>query len=476
MASAAAATVTRAGVGRPREIREGRAGFVHAVQFYDGDAFLADVVSEFLLAGARAGEPLVVVATGAHRAAFVQRMESEGLDVEQATAAGRLTLLDARETLSRLLVGGTLDRGRFDEVVAELAETLAARGAIGSLRCYGEMVDLLWRDGNQAEALLLEGWWNEVRALGPLSLLCGYALSGFRRAADTASLHEICAHHTRVWPTAGFERTSAQDERLREISLLEQREQALEIEIERRKAVERELHLALRVRDDFFAAAGHELRTPLTIIRLHLGSLQSAIKDDGDERVGARIARTVRETERLTALIDQLLDVTRVGAGRLSLQRATFDLSTLVREVVGRSAEAAAHARCTLSVQADEAVVGTWDSTRLECVMANLLSNAIKYGQGTPVEIRVEQDSGVARVAVRDGGAGLSASDQERVFQRFQRGAEPGVGGLGIGLWIARQIVEAHGGTIRVSSELGKGSTFVVVLPLDPCSWPDEAA
>jgi signal transduction histidine kinase len=219
-------------------------------------------------------------------------------------------------------------------------------------------------------------------------------------------------------------------------------------------------------RDEFLAVAGHELRTPLTALLFHA---QSLAKGAGalPPGVAARAEKLARSARRIARLVDELLDVTRLSVGRLSLEREPADLAEAVREVVARNAEPAAQAGSPLRLEAPAPVPGAWDPGRIEQVVEALLANAIKYGRGRPIELRVAAEDGVARITVRDHGIGVAAEDHARIFDRFERAASARhYGGLGLGLWIVRQVVEAHGGRIRVDSRPGDGATFVVELPI----------
>jgi signal transduction histidine kinase len=226
----------------------------------------------------------------------------------------------------------------------------------------------------------------------------------------------------------------------------------------------REAQKAVRLRDDFLAVAGHELRTPLSRLSLQVELLQRESGSfDGRTDWAEKAQKSVA---RLASLIDELLDVSRISEGRLSLQRERLDLAELAREIAARVAEEK-RAAPPIAVRAEGPVVGQWDRRRLEQVVENLVSNAVKYGAGSPVEVEVALD-GSARLTVADGGAGIAARDQARIFERFER-AVPSrtVAGLGLGLWIVREIVTASGGTVSVESELNRGSKFTVRLPLD---------
>lgn len=238
-----------------------------------------------------------------------------------------------------------------------------------------------------------------------------------------------------------------------------------------RRRVQTALEGAVSARDEFLSIASHELRTPLAAVVLQLDMLRRSASKllAGDTTAGgsleAQLKKALRQTDRLTFLLDNLLEVSRMSSGKLRLDREPLDLAALVRDVVGRFAEAAEKAGCQLEVTTEEAT-GEWDRLRIEQVVTNLLSNAIKFGPGKPVVVAVGGDAMNATLSVRDHGIGISAEDVERVFGRFERAvAARHIGGLGLGLFIARRLLEAHGGTIRVESSPDKGSAFFVELP-----------
>jgi PAS domain S-box-containing protein len=222
---------------------------------------------------------------------------------------------------------------------------------------------------------------------------------------------------------------------------------------------------ALRERDEFISVAAHELRTPLTALQLKLQGLERGLAAT-DPRKVQRLEGAVRQTERLSRLIDRLLDVSRIAQGRLELWPEEFDLVALVREVADDFREPAAQARAPLELELPDKAEGSWDRLRIEQVLVNVLSNAVKYGAGRPVSVKLEVEEDRVRLAVRDQGIGIPAEDASRIFGRFQRAASiRNYGGLGLGLYITRHIVEAHRGTIAVASAVGEGSTFSIDLP-----------
>ncbi len=232
----------------------------------------------------------------------------------------------------------------------------------------------------------------------------------------------------------------------------------------------REAREAIRARDEFLSIASHELKTPLTTLQLQIQGLARKLKSSGEGVVfrglAARVSTSERQVERLTGLINNLLDISRITAGRLDLDLEPVDLAAVAREASVRLREDLARAGCVLELRADGACVGQWDRLRLEQVVTNLLSNAAKYGAGRPIEIEVNGGDTIARFSIRDHGIGIPAEHQARIFERFERAvSDRHYGGLGLGLWIVRQIVDALGGTIRVESRAGAGSTFTVLLP-----------
>jgi signal transduction histidine kinase len=226
------------------------------------------------------------------------------------------------------------------------------------------------------------------------------------------------------------------------------------------------------VRDDFLSIASHELKTPLTSLKLQVQGLSmmppSSLSPTDATRVNQTLAVVDRQVIRLDQLIANLLDVSRIAAGRLVIEPSETDLSTLTQEVLRQFEAQLLRSGCKLDKSIEPGVSGSWDAPRIDQVITNLVSNAIKYGGGKPIDVSVAATTYGARVVVRDRGIGISAEDQRRIFGRFERAASLSYGGLGLGLFISAQIVRAHGGTIAVASAPHAGSTFTVELPRTP--------
>jgi signal transduction histidine kinase len=229
---------------------------------------------------------------------------------------------------------------------------------------------------------------------------------------------------------------------------------------------------AIHVRDEFISIAAHELRTPLTALKLQMQSLLRLLRqapESDAEPLLERFHRVARQVSRLERLVEGLLDMGRINTGELRLEREPMDLGQLVHDVVDHCSEELERAGCEVSVRAPQHVTGQWDRARLRQALTHLLANALKFGAGRPIELRVEPGGERARIVVTDHGIGVTPEALRRIFGRFERAVSSReYGGLGLGLFLTRRIVEAHGGTIQVSSQPGEGATFVLELPASP--------
>ena len=243
----------------------------------------------------------------------------------------------------------------------------------------------------------------------------------------------------------------------------------------RAQALAADLEHAVRAREDFLSVASHELRTPITALALRVEhALRLMARGEADlPALESSLKTALRSARRLAALADDLLDVSRIAAGRMRIAATEVDLVALVHDLLQRHEDLRARAGCEIVLRTETpAVVGRWDRGRIEQVVTNLLTNALKYGAGWPVTIEIGAGDPV-RLAVADRGIGIHPEDQARIFERFERVASRSFGGLGLGLWIVREIVAAHGGSVSVSSVPGEGATFTVLLPRTARPLPD---
>ncbi len=234
-------------------------------------------------------------------------------------------------------------------------------------------------------------------------------------------------------------------------------------ELERERLVQAQE--AVRLRDEFLSIASHELRTPLMALQLQLESLHKVVAG-ADSKLESKVERAERGAHRLAELVEALFDVTRIVSGHLTLHAETADLAGIVTDVAERMQETAARSGCKLSVHADSGIIGNWDSLRMGQVVTNLLSNAIKYASASDIDVTLRRAGDRVTLLVVDHGPGIAREDHDRIFGRFERAADSRhYGGLGLGLYVAKQIVAAHGGTIRAHDTEGGGATFTIDLP-----------
>jgi signal transduction histidine kinase len=270
----------------------------------------------------------------------------------------------------------------------------------------------------------------------------------------------------------------AEDAKLSRLRGLEL-EEARKVLESRVRARTRELEMAIQARDEFLSIASHELKTPLTSLKLQAQLARRSI-DRADDRVYTKdsVDSIVRQLEkqcgRLLRLVDDMLDIARFATGTLSLELEPVELPELVDDVLRRLEPQFAQAKRPkprLSNESPEILVGYWDRLRIEQVLTNLLTNALRYGGENQIEVKIFAEDREAVFCVKDFGPGIAEEALDRIFSRFERAVSASeVSGLGLGLYISQQIVQAHGGTIRVESRLGDGATFCVALPRST-SW-----
>jgi signal transduction histidine kinase len=242
--------------------------------------------------------------------------------------------------------------------------------------------------------------------------------------------------------------------------------------VEKELQARAEAEKALRIRNEFMLIAAHELRTPLTPVKIQLQLLKSLLAQDTassdyKKKLIKLLESSDHQIERLSKLVDDLLDISRMSTGKLTLNFEEIDLSDLTGEIVERFRSEWARLGCVVEVFAEPRICGSWDRFRIEQVIINLLTNAMKYGAGKPIRVTVTREKDQAKLIVQDQGIGIAEKDQKRIFDRFERAVSVDhFGGFGLGLYISKQIVQAHGGVIEVESRPGQGSTFMVKLPL----------
>ncbi|MGH7507636.1 MAG: histidine kinase dimerization/phospho-acceptor domain-containing protein, partial [Longimicrobiales bacterium] len=345
---------------------------------------------------------------------------------EVARRAGDLAFVDARAVIHSFMAGPLPDEARFRSVVGRLIErTLRGRTEV-RVRAYGEMVDVLWQDGHHDAALRVEELWNELANTHRFSLLCAYAMANFQREADGDQFGRICASHSHVIPAESYSGLD-EDARAREITRLQQRERALESEIEQRRRLEQALRAALderrraeeelrsseeellrdisgrklaeealrhakeeaerasRVKTDFLAVMSHELRTPLNAILGYHNLLEEEVGGPITSAQRTHLARIASSTHQLIHLIDQVLSLSRLEAGKEELDIEPVDIAALARETCAMIEPAVTTKSLALALElTDESVFVDTDAGKFRQILLNLLSNAVKFtGRGS---------------------------------------------------------------------------------------------
>ncbi|WP_417788272.1 ATP-binding protein [Stutzerimonas xanthomarina] len=300
-----------------------------------------------------------------------------------------------------------------------------------------------------------------------------YAFKGYESGAVDFMQKPLDTHAVRSKVSVFVDLYRNRKRLARQLEELERSRREQEVLLDELRSTKAELENAVRMRDDFMSIVSHELKTPLNtlILEVQLRKLQlgrenvAAISPD---RLRQMVDKDERQIQSLIRLIDDMLDVSRIRTGKLSIRPTQVDLGKLVASVVENFAPQMEASGCKLLFQRPEPVIGLWDEFRIEQVLANLLTNAMRYGAGKPVQVNVSTTAAGACIEVRDHGIGISQKSLERIFCQFERaeGSESSAG-LGLGLFIAEQIIKAHSGQIQVESEEGKGALFRVLLPLN---------
>lgn len=300
-----------------------------------------------------------------------------------------------------------------------------------------------------------------------------YAFKGYESGAVDFMQKPLDTHAVRSKVSVFVDLYRNRKRLARQLEALERSRREQEVLLDELRCTKAELEDAVRMRDDFMSIVSHELKTPLNtlILEVQLRKLQLGRKNIAvfsEDKLRQMVEKDERQIQSLIRLIDDMLDVSRIRTGKLSIRPAEVDLGKLVGNVVENFAPQMEASGCVLLFQRPEPVLGVWDEFRIEQVLANLLTNAMRYGAGKPVQVSVYQDADLACIEVRDQGIGISRKSLERIFCQFERaeGSESSAG-LGLGLFIAEQIVKAHNGRIQVESEEGQGALFRVMLPLN---------
>jgi len=449
----------------------------HFVQFYTSDDFLLEAVSSFIGAGLGAGAPGIVIGTPAHRAGIERCLEANGLNLDKARTQRKYVALDAADTLAQFMDDELPDPTRFFEVM----DPLIAQVDEGRQPPYifGEMVALLHSAGKQEAAIQLEALWNDLDKVSrPFVLLCAYPIDSFAGEAYEDSFIQVCQQHTQIIPEESFTTLTTSSERLRAVSLLQQKAASLQAEVTERKKLEQQ-------REAFLGLVTHELKNPLTALQGNVQIAQRLLTrlfrrsehlppEDQQilEDVLTMLNRGQQQLRVQNRLINDLLAISHIQQDKLELRLADIDLFRLVYETVQDYQASHPSRTINLHLPEQDAIPVHADRDRLQQVVSNFLNNALKFAPPhEPIEVGLALEATRARVWVQDHGPGLTSEQQEHIWQRFYQACETPVqgdwkSGLGLGLYISHHLILRQQGQVGVESKPGKGATFWFTLPL----------
>jgi signal transduction histidine kinase len=466
----------------------------HAVQFYERENFLFDTASKFLAAGLAAGEHIDVFATRRHSDGIFNRIDPRLL--EQAREGGRIRIFDARTTLAEFMVGDMPDARRFHEFVNEILSShpKTALPSRRGFRAFGEMVDVLAKEGNVRAAIRLEALWHERLQAKPFPLLCAYSMGTFFRPGDSERLMELFASHSHVIPTETFVSLKDPDQRRREVALLQQRGRVLKSEVDHRKKLERALADTLRdlsrveeellgwvqreqearqraeaseaFKEKLLGALGHDLRNPLNTILATVRMM--TLRKELEPRTQARLERVVTSGTRMHRMIEQLLEVAdaRGPEGIPARTALAHDLAPLVRKIADEVGASTPSRRIELSASVCHARV---DIERFEQMVWSLLSYAVAGADAASViRVHVLARGASAVVGVATDDVFIDSAQLPHLFDSLHLDIDIGKGmdSLQLGLYLAKRTATSYGGEVRASCSDETGTRLEAILPL----------
>lgn len=444
------------------------------------DRFVASV-QDFLRPAWHDDGAAVVLLTDAHRRRLAAALAEEGVDLAAAERQGRVTLLDAEETLAGFLLDGGVDL----DVVRPALDALLQRVAGGrrGVRVCGEMVALLWERGDITGAIRLEELWDRYTSAYGLTVFCPFPLSAFGDPDDTGAFRTLCDHHTHVIPAEPYTEDHTEEQRLRRVAELQLAADAAVRDRDRLRAVHDEMAAALdhlreqdQLRTQFVAMVAHDLQSPMAVLRGLLGLLRENWGELDTTEAEEFLSRSLRSAGQLERLVRDVLTVARLEGGEFSFDLGPVELGSLIGDVASDLAAAGGR---VIEVRIPEGLPPVWaDADRQRQILANLLSNALKFSpDDSPVDVTVHDRADHLAIAVRDRGVGIAEAAIPVLFRPFIRGDAPRerADGTGLGLYITKALVEAQGGDIAVRSSPGEGATFTYTVPVRQHQLPTSS-
>jgi signal transduction histidine kinase len=445
----------------------------HTVQFYGEDSSLLDELSRFIGAELVAGDAAVVIATKAHRDGLAQRLQSRGFDVGRAVEQGRYIAVDAADALAEFMRNGWPDADLFTEVIGSfLGQAAAAGRKTGRIAAFGEMVALLWAQGNAEAAVRLEQLWNNLARTYPLSLRCAYPIADFNREGHGDLFLKICAEHSHVIPVESYTALLDEEERLRSITRLQQKAQALETEMAERKRVEealRHIKADLESQVEQRTAALRKLSSRLLSLQdFERRRIARELHDSlGQYLVGlkltAHMLRQSPQREELWSEADRLMEqcISEVRTLSYLLHPPTMDAAGFASAarwyVEGYGQRSGLDV--TLDAPTDMGRLPDAIELALFRVLQEALTNVHRHSSASAAEVLVRQDAEQVVLEVKDNGRGIP----EELLSHFRATGA----GMGVGIAGIRERVRELGGKLTLESN-SSGTLVRVAVPLEP--------
>jgi signal transduction histidine kinase len=448
----------------------------HLVQYYESDNFLIKALYEFVSSGLLGGERCVVIAAPRHIEYLEEAMLANGINPTVESHNGRYAAVNAEVLLNQIMP----DTLFSEELAMRHIGDLLAQADNQRQRVFGEIATLLWHRGSSDAVLKLEACWNRLMNTHHFSLCCAYPLRSFNKAHDAEFLGRISRCHAHIVPGESYNRAASEEESMRAVVLLQQKAGAARSATRGRETAERALrqselereHLAeLNIaKDEFISLASHQLRTPATVVKLYLGMLL----DGYDGRLPADMKKSLQKAfesnERQIKIVNELLLVARVDAGKVRLAKESFNIARLIRSVAADQQPTIVKRGQKLTLRLPRRFNIAADKQYLRMVLENLLDNASKYSpEDKPITIRLEPSDKRIAIHVIDQGIGIAPEEVHKLYQKFSRLPSPisdGVEGTGLGLYWSKKIIELHSGELTLMSRVNYGSTFTISLPV----------
>jgi signal transduction histidine kinase len=427
------------------------------VQYYESENFLHSTLREFVGTGLHAGHVCIVIATKAHIDELKGQL-ADAISQSKNTYKGRFIAMDVHQTLQKILVNGTPDWHNFMDTIGCVLEDAVKHGSL--VRVFGETVRILSQDGKPEAARQMDQFWSDISAIYPFFLYSAYPT----RRTDILPGHNVAAPDYRVPRTNNALQTETEHRKKTEAALeqLEVRTNGL--------LAEREHLIELNAsKDEFISLASHQLRTPATGVKQYIGMLLQGFMGNLTEAQYIGLKKAYASNERQLKIVNDLLLVARVDAGKVTLNNELCDVVQLIQDVASEQEEEI-HARGQqIVLRTPRSLQLHIDARYIRMVLENLVNNASKYSaDGLPITVQAQRHAGTVRIRVKDQGVGIGKQDIPKLYQKFSRiynNRSTVVDGTGLGLYWSKRIIELHSGTLGVSSRVGYGSTFTITLP-----------